>query len=123
MTAHGKVCPVTQEMVYIGYNLIDTTSRVQPLEADENCYVGGGCGDEGGMGAGFLGAVVGVAWVKAEAEVAGSVAGMAGAAAGVAVTGAAGDATGAAAAGAAGIHPNAVGEGRDVEGRCRLTLG
>lgn len=23
MTAHGKVCPLTGEMVYIGYNLID----------------------------------------------------------------------------------------------------
>ena len=23
MTAHGKTCPVTGEMVYIGYNLID----------------------------------------------------------------------------------------------------
>ena len=23
MTAHGKVCPTTGEMVYIGYNLID----------------------------------------------------------------------------------------------------
>mgnify|MGYP002700832603 CR=1 FL=1 len=23
MTAHGKTCPVTGQMVYIGYNLID----------------------------------------------------------------------------------------------------
>jgi len=25
LRCYGKVCPVTQEMVYIGYNLIDTT--------------------------------------------------------------------------------------------------